>query len=844
MNTTKISADDPRLTAFALGELTGSEHAAVAAALEHDAAARRTVEEIRAFAGQLESALDGEPLPEVPPAGMPLAPATIAAAPETRPPDGGGIVRGARFRQAYAILGGLAAAGLIMVITLRGPQLRENDRVARSIAEPASSPREAAQAVPTEPPAVNAIAVARQVTEGTKPGLLQQVKDLQAAKQPGGQAETTTLGLPPPATLGMNSPSLFAPAPKALDFAATAPAPQNPAVSLPTQTAAYVKSRPLAKLDAAGIKSVTAPASSGGSAGISPGLRVRTELRDFGGTTGAVTTDFFNALPGGAPQGTLAEPPFVLDRLDVVAEAPGGYTAGASLAGTRIAGRKPAASTEAYAYRRESDFVAADAAPLSTFSADADTASYANVRRFLEQQQLPPVDAVRIEELLNAFTYNYPAPGGRSNDGARRESAERAARPEADTPAPFAASLEVAAAPWSREHRLVRIGLKAREVRPSRRASANLVFLLDVSGSMSDANKLPLVQEAIRLLLTRLRPDDRVAIVTYAGTSGLALPSTAVAQAGEINAAINELRAGGSTNGAMGIQLAYDVARAHFVAGGINRVILCTDGDFNVGTTSEGELVRLIQEKAQTGVFLSVFGFGMGNLKDSMLQQVADAGNGNYGYIDSRREAEKRLVEQVSGALVTVAKDVKLQVEFNPARVRRYRLIGYEKRLLAAQDFKNDRVDAGEIGAGHTVTALYEIEPATGAESSRRGDDETQPQRYVTFSTAPAPRHNDSGVEQELLTVRVRYKLPDGLISRKLEFPLADAGAGFDQASGDFKFASAVAAFGMILRDSAYKGTATLDAVTGWAEAGIGADPGGERAEFVRLVKQAQSLRR
>jgi len=368
------------------------------------------------------------------------------------------------------------------------------------------------------------------------------------------------------------------------------------------------------------------------------------------------------------------------------------------------------------------------------------------------------------------------------------------------------------------------------------------VFLLDVSGSMDEPNKLPLVKESMRLLVGKLRPDDRVAIVVYAGASGLALPSTPVARSAEILAALDSLAPGGSTNGAMGIQLAYDIAKANLVAGGINRVILCTDGDFNVGVTNEGGLTRLIEEKTKSGVFLTVLGFGMGNYKDATLEQLADKGNGNYGYIDSRREAEKLLVEQVSGTLVTIAKDVKLQVEFNPAQVASYRLIGYENRLLKKEDFNNDAVDAGEIGAGHTVTALYEIVPAALAKGEGPGaPGAVDDLKYAQVLNRKSEIENRNS-SADLLTLKVRYKEPAGAVSRKLEFPLVDAGARFAAASADFKFAAAVAEFGMILRNSPHKGEATLADVLNWAQAGTDCDAGGYRGEFLGLVRQAEAV--
>lgn len=474
------------------------------------------------------------------------------------------------------------------------------------------------------------------------------------------------------------------------------------------------------------------------------------------------------------------------------------------------------ANTEAYAYRKDNEFLAVRNNPLSTFSIDVDTASYANVRRFLNEGKRPPVDAVRIEELVNYFPYRYQPPAG---------------------DAPFAANLEVAAAPWAPAHRLVRIGLKGREVNEATRPAANLVFLLDVSGSMQAPNKLPLVKQSLRMLVERLRPDDHVAIAVYAGASGLALPSTPVSHKADILEAIDQLEAGGSTNGAMGIQLAYDIAKANFVSGGINRVILATDGDFNVGPASEGELTRLIEEKAKSGVFLSVLGFGMGNLKDATLEQLADKGNGNYAYIDSLGEARKSLVEQAGGTLVTIAKDVKIQVEFNPQQVQAYRLIGYENRLLAKEDFNNDKVDAGEIGAGHTVTALYEVVPVD-AEKPSSTETGVAPLKYQAVTAGKS----DAPASGELLTVAVRYKEPSADTSRRLEFPLRDSGGRFEDASDDFKFAAAVAGFGMLLRESPHKGATTLADVAQWGRSGLGTDIGDYRHEFLGLVQRTQEL--
>ncbi|MBC8039187.1 MAG: VWA domain-containing protein [Opitutaceae bacterium] len=480
-------------------------------------------------------------------------------------------------------------------------------------------------------------------------------------------------------------------------------------------------------------------------------------------------------------------------------------------------------ANESYELPADNRYQTVTSEALSTFSIDVDTASYSNVRRFLTSGRLPPRDSVRVEELINYFPYRYAPPKG---------------------DVPFAAKLEVASAPWAPEHRLVRIGLKGRELTAATRPAANLVFLLDVSGSMSSANKLPLVKESLRLLVERLRPDDRVAIVTYAGSSGLALPSTPASRKNEILASLDNLNSGGSTNGAMGIHLAYDIAKANFVAnGGINRVILCTDGDFNVGVTDRSELVRLIEEKAKSRVFLSIFGFGMGNLKDSTLEALSGKGNGTYGYIDSRREAEKVFVEQVEGTLATIAKDVKIQVEFNPAKVASYRLIGYENRMLAKEDFNNDAVDAGDIGAGHTVTALYEIVPV-GVDADGSVRPAVDPLKYQnTEGNVRKPATTATG-SRELLTVKIRYKAPEGDVSKKQEFPLIDTGATFAKSDGEFRFAAAVAAWGMLLRESPHKGGATFEQVLAWAEDGLGDDAGGHRAEFVQLVRRSAELGR
>jgi len=476
-------------------------------------------------------------------------------------------------------------------------------------------------------------------------------------------------------------------------------------------------------------------------------------------------------------------------------------------------------SNEDYARVHDNPFQRVVDAPLSTFSIDVDTASYANMRRFIVGGQLPQPDAVRIEELVNYFSYDYAGPDG---------------------DAPFAANVEVAACPWSMGHRLVRIGLKGREMTGPRPA-ANFVFLIDVSGSMQPANKLPLLKESMRLLVEQLTGADRVAIVTYAGNAGLVLPSTTANNRETLLHAIDNLGAGGSTNGAAGIQLAYNEAEEHLIKGGINRVILATDGDFNVGITHQDELHRLIRDQARSGVFLSVLGFGMGNLKDATLELLADKGNGNYAYIDTLNEARKVLVEQMQSTLVTIAKDVKIQVEFNPAEVAAYRLIGYENRMLAAEDFNDDRKDAGEIGAGHTVTALYEIVPAgLGGQWTRPAMDDLKYQQPEVVEAPPAL--SDAAGSGELLTLKLRYKAPEEDTSELLEFPVRDGGAAFGEASADFRFAASVASFGMLLRHSPYRGDWSFNTIAETASASRGGDPFGYRAEFVELVRSARKI--
>lgn len=467
---------------------------------------------------------------------------------------------------------------------------------------------------------------------------------------------------------------------------------------------------------------------------------------------------------------------------------------------------------ERYAEITENPFLETARAPLSTFSIDVDTASYSNVRRMLNEGKLPPKDAVRIEELINYFEYDYPQP---------------------ENNLPFSVNTDVASCPWNERHKIVQIGLQGKKVSLDNVPPSNLVFLIDVSGSMAPADRLPLLKQGLKTLVNQLSDKDRVAIVVYAGASGLALPSTSADDKARIIEALDNLEAGGSTNGGQGIRLAYQVAQDNYINGGNNRVILATDGDFNVGLTGDDELVSMIEAKRKSNIFLSVLGFGTGNLNDSMMEKLADKGNGNYTYIDSSDEARKALGQQVAGTLYTIAKDVKIQVEFNPAKVAGYRLIGYENRLLADKDFNDDRKDAGEIGAGHTVTALYEIVPA-GQKVENPGVDELRYSRVEPSETR---------FDAELLTVKLRYKEPDGNDSKLLTIGVLDQNTAFENASENLRFASSVAAFGMILRDSYYKGSANFGSVLQMANSARGSDLKNYRSEFVELAEKARQMK-
>ena len=468
-------------------------------------------------------------------------------------------------------------------------------------------------------------------------------------------------------------------------------------------------------------------------------------------------------------------------------------------------------NAETYKEIKENSFVAVAQQPVTTFSADVDRAAYANVRRIIGYGQIPPKDAVRIEEMVNYFDYDYPTP-------------------EEGSASPLRVSPELAPAPWNPNHLLLRIGLQAKKIDLAKAPPSNIVFLIDVSGSMDEENKLPLLKSSFKMLLGQLRPDDKIAIVTYANGTKVALPSTSVKDKEKIIKVLDNLYASGGTSGGRGIQLAYEQAQKSFIKNGNNRIILATDGDFNIGINNTTDLEKFIEKQRESGIYMSVLGFGIGNYRDDMAETIADKGNGNYAYIDNITEAKKVLVNELSGTLFAVAKDVKLQLEFNPKYVKEYKLIGYENRMLANEDFTNDKKDAGEIGAGHTVTALYELVPSDGKVA--------QSLRYQSQEL------NEKGKGNELGFLKIRYKDPKVKDAKSVEItePLVFNKKALKETSTDYRFAASVAEFGILLRDNSNKANATYDQVIELAEGAIGKDPEGYRKEFVRLVKSVKML--
>ncbi len=768
-----IRENDSRLTAYALGELEGDEQEAFEKDLAADPRARAEVEAIRAVVGRL----DGGAVDAAAEGLDPLRRERILAA------------AGKRKRSRWSLVAapaGLAAATLLVAFAVHAMTRLP------TVAEPVDHARLE----------TGASEIAREGASGDESGAPLDAFDSFVRQQ----THPVPSNFTPPKPPGLREPRDPRPPRPPGDAAASGPVPvlferSEPVIkdaeiadhvetdnSLPfehTRGGAPVAVRPFTPAPPSGP---WAPATNGligtgGGAGKAFGGRDKArELRRYEGSGGYIP-----------PDATPAAPSY---------------------------------GSEAYGEIQDNPFYRVDQKDTSTFSIDVDTASYANVRRFLDQEgRLPPPNAVRIEELVNYFPYDY-------------------APPAADSEHPFAAHAAVAVCPWEPSHRLVRIALKGQVMRQAERPAANLVFLLDVSGSMRPANKLPLVKRSMLLLLDRLEARDKVSIVVYAGAAGQVLAPTPGDKKAEIRAAFERLQSGGSTNGGAGIELAYRLAQENFVEGGVNRVILCTDGDFNVGVSNTETLAQLIQRRAKGGVFLSILGFGMGNLKDDRMEELSNRGNGNYGYIDNLREAQKVLVDQGLSTLVTIAKDVKIQIFFNPKRVAGWRLIGYENRLLSKQDFNDDTKDAGEIGAGHAVTALYEIVPA-GVEVSGSYSDPNpfvkQPAKPVDVETEPAVAATDS---RALLRLRLRYKAPDGDRSTLMEQDLFDGDGAITEADTDFQWATAVAGFGMLLRDSPYKGNCSWELIEEIAGAARGADPRGYRAECLQLMRLASAFTR
>ncbi len=732
----KIDANDPKWTAYVLGELEdGPDKTAIEETLSRSSEARLLVEEIRNAGRMLAESLEAEPV------------ALLSAEERNQIVESAeGDRRWFTPRNTWILAGLASAAALLLLVFAGGNRLfrvapnQPGNAVSRKIAPIDSRPETPAAPLSGSRQMVEAKNQAP-VAEPAKPGVARNQPELTIVQPTSPAAEARVI--------------------QALPQFQT-----NQIANMQAQNSNASNQIPISQ------NAQQAPTQSAADARI---VVMESARPPVGGVVGGVLG---GVIPGGKGEARGG----VLGQLRDAKQA-------ATLAFSYLKAQeleRPGFNTEAYDHIGDNPFLEVLQNPLSTFSIDVDTASYSNMRRFLNTGSRPPKDAVRIEELVNYFDYDYAGPRD-----------ER----------PFAAHFEVTEAPWRPEHLLLRIGLKGRELGGDR-PPANLVFLLDVSGSMDQPNKLPLVKESMRLLVNQLIPSDSIAIVVYAGESGLLLPSTGGDQKRKILDAIDSLNAGGSTNGASGIELAYRTAQASFIRKGANRVILATDGDFNVGVTNRGDLTRLIEAKAKSGIHLSALGFGMGNYKDSTLETLADKGDGNYAYIDTLNEARKVLVEQLASTLVTIAKDVKIQVEFNPAQVSAYRLIGYENRLLRKEDFNDDTKDAGDIGAGHAVTACYELVPAGTAVPTPAVDPLKYQQPVIT---SPAAR---SG---ELLTLKIRYKEPDGNKSSLLEYVVRDSGARFGSASPDFKFAAAVAAFGMILRDSPHKGNATMDSVLQWA---------------------------
>ncbi|MCX5769297.1 MAG: von Willebrand factor type A domain-containing protein [Candidatus Hydrogenedentes bacterium] len=832
-----INLEDPRLSAYALGEMDEAESKEFEALLENDPAARAEVEAIRQMAGMLASELQAEPAADMSEAARAKVVAASAGNIVQMPKSGGRrfAARLVKIAAVLLVVGGAVAilrpqlvrdtmfsgrsAGRFRMSRLTQSSERPEEGIVRDSLDGAVSTSVPPAPQPTGAPVAEApqdSASATGLRGEHKTGVKEQMEALKV-EEPKPMFVGTPKDLGAPATAASVPAAVPAPPalqqsikadydeqkmPRVLEYSSHLP-PGLPTEPMSTEQAEKLK----------GLGYISGPApeakKEGGLQNVQVGGQIRIRGNYFSAppAPAGVVNQFGAVLPPGVPA-PQAEPPL---------QSGYGYYGGGMGGMGRMGG---APGTESYKPIVENEFKMVRNDPLSTFSIDVDTASYANVRRFLNDGQLPPPDAVRIEELVNYFKYDYPEPEGNS---------------------PFSVTVEANACPWNRDHALALVGLRGRSVPMDERAPINLVFLLDVSGSMQPENKLPMLKKAMRLLVDSLGEQDRVGIVTYASNTGVALPSTSGGDKSRILSVLDVLQAGGSTNGAGGIQLAYEMAARNFIRGGVNRIVLATDGDFNVGMSDTDQLVRFIEDKAKSGVFLSVLGFGEGNLQDDKLEGLADKGNGNYAYIDSFAEARRVLLDDVAGTMVPIAKDVKIQIEFNPAQVGAYRLIGYENRIMAAQDFNDDRKDAGEIGSGHTVTALYELVPPDGVDGLG-GVDPLKYQQDVNEEKVGHHPQLPGGVPDspELMTVKLRYKQPDGAASSKFEVPLVADAVG--QASPNLEFASSVAMFGMLLRGSRFSGAATFDMALALAEQARGADKTGQRTEFASLVQTARAL--
>lgn len=793
-NRPEFDPDDPRLTAFVLGELNEADRAGVERQLAADGALREAADVLRETAEQMRTALTREPA-------VPLSAeqrAAIAALADSPLPavSRANVPRRPRWGRWLAATAGLALVATFAVIGYERSQSQENANYFAALKFKIVGDR---IGQPLEKPADDTFAdVAERWSSQTNPDTPQELATNPPAEEIG--RDQRVVSLEERGRIASTNSASVVHDPAAREYTVATRSKE----AKPENRELGERSDRLSILSAPDAKGLESEAE----------RQTRIKLK----TSNGQTSKLFK--PGTKSVEDLAQ----LNKAEGYRRESVTESKPRADSLTDFAITESIPSAETYAPIVENEFLTPDKQPLSTFSIDVDTASYSNMRRFVRQGQMPPPDAVRVEELLNYFRYDYPQPV----DGT-----------------PFAVALDHGPCPWQPRHELVRIGLKGKEIDRGKRPASNVVFLVDTSGSMAPANKLPLVQQSLKMLAESMTTNDRIAIVTYAGTAGLALASTTGDNQQAIMTVIDSLHAGGSTNGEAGIHLAYKLAGEHFVEGGTNRVILCTDGDFNVGVSGDDELVRIIQEKAKSHVFLSIFGFGMGNLKDAKLEQLADKGNGHYGYIDDQREARKVFVEELTGTLHTIAKDVKIQVEFNPRHVAAYRLIGYENRALAAQDFNDDKKDAGEIGAGHTVTALYEIVPIGvpfAAQPAVVDPLKYQQPEKQPVDVAHASKAAGGSNSPEWLTVKLRYKQPDADQSVKLEVPLTCRTTNRPKPRPDFDWAAAVAEFGLLLRHSTHRGSANFAQVLELAETGLANDKGGYRAEFVELVKAVRQM--